>query len=219
MLEGTLSFRQLFTEMMDSIHAPYDHCITALERNVRLDPGFQAFFTYAAAHNIPIVVLSGGMQPVIRALLAKLVGPAYATMQIVSSDVAARPGKHLNEEDGWRIVFHDASPHGHDKSLELRKYSSLPAGVRPVMFYAGDGISDLSAAKETDLLFAKQGKDLVSYCVREGQPFTEFTDWRVILDTVVEIVEGRKTVADAAKEGFERYENGRADRMTGDLPA
>jgi len=26
------------------------------------------------------------------------------------------------------------------------------------MFYAGDGVSDLSAAKETDLLFAKAGK-------------------------------------------------------------
>lgn len=45
------------------------------------------------------------------------------------------------------------SIHGHDKSLEIRKYSSLPN--RPTMFYAGDGVSDLSAAKETDLLFAK----------------------------------------------------------------
>lgn len=26
------------------------------------------------------------------------------------------------------------------------------------MFYAGDGVSDLSAAKETDLLFAKAGR-------------------------------------------------------------
>lgn len=28
------------------------------------------------------------------------------------------------------------------------------------MFYAGDGVSDLSAAKETDLLFAKADKGL-----------------------------------------------------------
>jgi 2-hydroxy-3-keto-5-methylthiopentenyl-1-phosphate phosphatase len=32
----------------------------------------------------------------------------------------------------------------------------LPEGEKPVMFYAGDGVSDLSAAKETDLLFAKK---------------------------------------------------------------
>jgi 2-hydroxy-3-keto-5-methylthiopentenyl-1-phosphate phosphatase len=48
------------------------------------------------------------------------------------------------------------SIHGHDKSIEIRKYSSLPN--RPTLFYAGDGVSDLSAAKETDLLFAKAGK-------------------------------------------------------------
>jgi len=46
---------------------------------------------------------------------------------------------------------------GHDKSLEIAPYHALPDNERPVMFYAGDGVSDLSAAKETDLLFAKKG--------------------------------------------------------------
>jgi 2-hydroxy-3-keto-5-methylthiopentenyl-1-phosphate phosphatase len=46
---------------------------------------------------------------------------------------------------------------GHDKSSTIRPYAALPAGQRPTMFYAGDGVSDLSAAKETDLLFAKKG--------------------------------------------------------------
>lgn len=59
------------------------------------------------------------------------------------------------------LLHHDplttsCSIHGHDKSIEIRKYSSLPN--RPTMFYAGDGVSDLSAAKETDLLFAKADK-------------------------------------------------------------
>lgn len=55
------------------------------------------------------------------------------------------------------------SIHGHDKSIEIRKYSSLPN--RPTMFYAGDGVSDLSAAKETDLLFAKAGKGKRNRCL------------------------------------------------------
>ena len=46
---------------------------------------------------------------------------------------------------------------GHDKSLTIRPYAQLPADQRPTMFYAGDGVSDLSAARETDLLFAKKG--------------------------------------------------------------
>ncbi|OAX77377.1 Pdp3-interacting factor 1, partial [Emergomyces africanus] len=46
---------------------------------------------------------------------------------------------------------------GHDKSLEIQPYAALPAGERPTLLYAGDGVSDLSAASQTDLLFAKKG--------------------------------------------------------------
>lgn len=56
----------------------------------------------------------------------------------------------------YRLSLTRSSIHGHDKSIEIRKYSMLPD--RPTMFYAGDGVSDLSAAKETDLLFAKADK-------------------------------------------------------------
>ena len=47
---------------------------------------------------------------------------------------------------------------GHDKPLTLCPYAELPEEIRPTMFYAGDGVSDLFAAKETDLLFAKKGQ-------------------------------------------------------------
>ncbi len=57
---------------------------------------------------------------------------------------------------------------GHDKSLEIRPYATLPAGERPVLFYAGDGVSDLSAAKETDLLFAKAGRGMSMPCLDCG---------------------------------------------------
>lgn len=56
------------------------------------------------------------------------------------------------------VEIDSCSGFGHDKSLEIRPYANLPAAERPVLFYAGDGVSDLSAAKETDLLFAKAGK-------------------------------------------------------------
>jgi 2-hydroxy-3-keto-5-methylthiopentenyl-1-phosphate phosphatase len=51
-----------------------------------------------------------------------------------------------------------SSHFGHDKSLEIKPYAALPDGERPILLYAGDGVSDLSAAAETNLLFAKEGK-------------------------------------------------------------
>lgn len=155
-LNGLVHFRDAFQGMMDSIDLPFDQCIELLKKHIILDPGFVPFYAWARENNVPIVILSGGMQPVIRALLDNLLGEGLWDIQVVSNDVTPNEGKSINEEGGWTIKFHDDSIHGHDKSIEIRKYSSLPN--RPTMFYAGDGVSDLSAAKETDLLFAKAGK-------------------------------------------------------------
>lgn len=210
-LNDKISFRDSFRDMMDSVTRPYDQCIQYLVDNIKLDPGFAEFFTWATQNNIPVVVLSSGMEPIIKALLEKLVGPTASKMQVIGNYVGARPGKSINEEGGWQIVFkHPESGFGHDKSIELRKYSSLSADVRPTMFYAGDGVSDLSAARETDLLFAKKGHDLINYCAREDVPFTVFEDWTNILSKCKAIVDGKTTVQEAAKEGYEAYKSGDA---------
>jgi len=78
------------------------------------------------------------------------------------------------------------------------------------MFYAGDGVSDLSAARETDLLFAKKGHDLILYCAKQDVPFTVFEDWSDILKVTKQIVAGEKSVHDAARQGFEDFKNGKA---------
>jgi 2,3-diketo-5-methylthio-1-phosphopentane phosphatase len=221
-LHGRRDFRDSFQDMMDSISAPYNQCIELLLKNIQLDPGFKEFHAYARENNIPIVVLSGGMTPIIRGLLGHLLGEEAASeLQIVSNDVKARPGKHINEERGWEIVFHDDSGFGHDKSLEIRKYSSLPQGQRPYLFYAGDGVSDLSAAKETDLMFVKAGRgesvymtagrssplrrieadsaaDLVVYCEKENVPHTTFTSFSDILSDVKNVVSGKVSLQETA---------------------
>ena len=174
---------------MESISTPYPQCIKFLTDNIQLDPYFKQFLIYAREQNIPVVVLSSGMVPIIDALLKKLVGEDLAKdIAIVANNVKARPGKTLEDEGGWEIVFHDESGFGHDKSLEIRPYANLPADRRPTMFYAGDGVSDLSAARETDLLFAKKGRDLVTYCVKQDVPFTVFDDWESITQNVRDIV-------------------------------
>jgi 2,3-diketo-5-methylthio-1-phosphopentane phosphatase len=106
-LDDKISFRVSFKGMMDSIKVPYDQCIQILCENIKLDPYFKEFYDYARQENIPVVVLSGGMVPIIRALLVHLIGKDAEDMQIVSNDVAPREGKSINDEGGWQIVFHD----------------------------------------------------------------------------------------------------------------
>lgn len=92
---------------MDSVATPYPECIDFLVKNIKLDPHFNEFFKWASENNIPVVVLSSGMEPIIKALLASLVGPDSENMHVIGNSVHARPGKKMDEEGGWELVFHD----------------------------------------------------------------------------------------------------------------
>ena len=93
--------------MMDSISLPFPACVDYLVQNIKLDPHFNEYFQWALKHEIPTVVVSGGMQPIVRAILKNLVGRDADKMDIVSNDVEARPGKGIDQEGGWQIKFHD----------------------------------------------------------------------------------------------------------------
>ncbi|KAI9821874.1 MAG: hypothetical protein M1827_002456 [Pycnora praestabilis] len=208
-LEGKASFRDEFRKMIDSINAPFPECVKLLLENIKLDPYFKEFYTWSRENNVPVIVLSSGMTDVIRALLVKLVGPEANDIEIICNECVDRPGKNRNEAGGWEIKFHDDSHFGHDKSLTIRPYAEriakMPENERPTLLYAGDGVSDLSAAQETDLLFAKKGHDLVTFCEKEGMPFTVFEDWKSILATTKDINSGKTSVKKVAAEGAEAF--------------
>jgi 2,3-diketo-5-methylthio-1-phosphopentane phosphatase len=168
--------RDVFREMLESVKPGFAECIEILKSKMKLDPYFLEFYNWAKENNVPIVVVSSGMIPIIQALFEAFLGhtPDPRHLTIVANDVESRDGKDINSPGGWQIKYHDNrlepleifyvppadkySHFGHDKSLEIKPYAALPADKRPTLLYAGDGMSDLSAARETDLLFAKKGQ-------------------------------------------------------------
>ena len=149
--------------MVDSIqNHSFAECVEVLRQNIRIDPHFQEFYFWAKSNGIPVIILSSGITQVIRALLTTIIGEDAATINVVCNDVVDRPPKTQDQPGGWNVKFHDDSDFGHDKSLAIRPYvkyfEERPEEVRPTLLYAGDGVSDLSAARETDLLFAKKGR-------------------------------------------------------------
>lgn len=92
---------------MDSVTRPFPQCIDYLVENIKLDPGFNDYFQWALSVNMPTVVVSSGMEPIIRAVLKNLVGKDHDKIEIISNDVKARPGKTIDQEGGWEIEYHD----------------------------------------------------------------------------------------------------------------
>jgi 2-hydroxy-3-keto-5-methylthiopentenyl-1-phosphate phosphatase len=137
---------------------------------IELDEYFLAFYNWAVTASVPVVVLSGGITPIIHALLSKLVGPDAANIEVIANGVVPREGfQSIDEEGGaWRVEFRDDSVYGHDKASTIKPYAQyrdgMQEGEKLVLLYAGDGVSDLSAAKETELLFAKEGQGAYASC-------------------------------------------------------
>ncbi|EIW78175.1 HAD-like protein [Coniophora puteana RWD-64-598 SS2] len=176
------TFNFLFKKMMDSVakKIPLEECAQLLRANIKLDTGFTQFYNWCEQSGVPVVIVSSGMKPTIRAVLSNLVKPEQvAQIQIISNNVV----KCDKEKDGqhWRIVYihdnenyssADGKIHGHDKSQAILPYVSRDKATRPTLFFFGDGVSDMSAAKHADVLFVKLNEgthnDLMRFCRQEG---------------------------------------------------
>jgi len=193
-----VSFRDGFRSMLESVneHHTFEQCKQAVKENIILDPGFREFFEWSKDAKVPVVIVSSGMRPIIRSIFENLIGPTdAASLDIISNDVNIKPDGHFN------LVFrHPDSHFGHDKSKALRPYRELPNGKRPITFFCGDGVSDLSAAGESDVLFVKVipdgTNDLAHHCQDKCLPFIPFTSFTTVRDIVKDVVEGRMTLKD-----------------------
>ncbi|KAL9934973.1 hypothetical protein V8E36_006049 [Tilletia maclaganii] len=200
-LAEKLSFRDGFKQMLASVHEDFPHVTKLATDAIKLDPGFKAFFQWAKEVKLPVVIVSSGMEPIIRSIMSNLIGEEDAAqIDIVSNDVKYTDAEGKGTE--WEIVFrHPENPYGHDKSLSIKPYRELQQ--RPTIFFAGDGVSDMSAARHADVLFVKDQKDndLATYCRKNGIPFKLFKDWTVIRDEVKKVLDGQvqpKDVMDSA---------------------
>ncbi|CED85183.1 -diketo-5-methylthio-1-phosphopentane phosphatase [Phaffia rhodozyma] len=168
-LMGHIGFRDSFRQMLESVKIPFPECAQILRENVRLDPGFKNFYAYCKENKIPVIIVSSGMTPLIRAVLSNLIGEEEASkIEIIANDVKFTDEKQ--QGDTWEIVFrHPESEFGHDKSKAILPYANLPNP--PTTFFMGDGVSDLSAASHADMLFVKDKgaeNDLRAYCMSKA---------------------------------------------------
>jgi 2-hydroxy-3-keto-5-methylthiopentenyl-1-phosphate phosphatase len=138
--------------------------LNSLIDSIPVDPKFAETWELARQASIPFVVVSDGLDFVIRRILTRTTSAKRLTngRDFFSTGAQWRNGR-------LTIHFPHAVPgctHGCAtcKPLIIRR---LAAGRRPIL-YIGDGLSDRYAVEESDLVFARQ--PLFEFCRERGIP-------------------------------------------------
>ncbi|KAH7929954.1 hypothetical protein BV22DRAFT_1109561 [Leucogyrophana mollusca] len=209
-LKEEIGFKDAFRLMLDSVAngdkggADLEFCKTTLRKNILIDEGFTTFYKWCKANDVPFVIVSSGMAPVIRAVLEELLGDDAKDIEIISNDVDVQP-------DGkWSIKYrHPTSAFGHDKSQAITPYLEL--SNPPTLFFFGDGVSDMSAAQHADVLFVKVKEngenDLSKYCTKKGIQHIKFQHFSDAHPVVEAIIKGEVTKEKALAAGETRVKS------------
>jgi len=202
---GERSFRDVSEEMWGSLNVPFDNGFEVMEKTLEIDPDFKKFHDYCIKENIPFNVISAGLKPILKKVLETFLGEEQAgKIDIVANDAEIK-------EDGseWKPVWRHDTELGHDKALsvqEARADAQLECedGTIPLIVFIGDGVSDLPAAREADVLFARRGLRLEEYCIEHKIPYIPFDTFADIQREVQKIKEEdeRKTGGKGLPERF-----------------
>jgi 2-hydroxy-3-keto-5-methylthiopentenyl-1-phosphate phosphatase len=86
-----------------------------------------------------VIIVSSGMEPIIRAVLEKLLPSEDAqSIPIIANNVRYTDAEKTGKT--WEIIYrHPESGFGHDKSKAILPYRDLPH--KPTLFFCGDGVS------------------------------------------------------------------------------
>lgn len=170
---GERSFREVSEEMWASLNVPFDNGFDILAETLDIDPGFREFHQFCTDNDIPFNVISAGLKPVLRKVLDTFLGEEDSSrIEIVANDAS------INGSEWKPIWIHDSDV-GHDKALSVNEArvqarDNCEDGEIPLIVFIGDGVSDLPAAREADVLFARRGLRLEEYCQEHNIPYIGF---------------------------------------------
>ncbi|KAK3836210.1 MAG: HAD-like domain-containing protein [Linnemannia gamsii] len=154
---------------------------------VRLDPGFRAFHRYCQENQIPITIVSLGIQPLIEELLNRYLGVDHGII-VRANGLTTRP------DGAWKVVWRDSSPFGLEKGRALReaRAKDLKNPTTDKILWCGDGSSDFPAALTSDIVFARQNTSLEKLCRANSITHQAFVTFATVQDTVRDWVETQR---------------------------
>jgi len=166
-VSGKLSTRECLRKEAEMVHATAEE-ILAFVDTMDIDAGFAEFVKLCRSQDIPLTILSDGLDFYVHRLLGKN----------GLSHVPVLTNRGLLENDTILVDFpvqnHTCLRCGICKGEQIAKFREREGGSWRVVF-VGDGYSDACATKEADIVFAK--KDLRRYCIDNQITYLDWDDF------------------------------------------
>ncbi len=181
--DGRIGLKEYQEITFRSIQADRATMQSYVKDHANLRPFFRELWGFCKANNFPMAVVSQGLDFYIEALLERegITGvPVYAV------DTEFRSGKisyHYNH------AYPGQESQGNSKGFVVESFQERGCYI----FFAGDGQSDLVAARKADVTYAH--RTLANLCDEENIPYQPFKDFSEMLLAV------RKYAEDGEKQG------------------
>ena len=167
--DGLISFKEYQERAFGGIEAGLGEMVSYVRAQVTLRTGFREMWHYCQASDIPLAVVTLGLDFYVNALLDRE-GLSDIPFYAVGTDFTPQGIEYHypRAQDGCRSW-------GNCKCSVLESYR----GRGHPIVYVGDGRSDYCPAPKADVVFARS--HLAERCRETGIPFRDFADFRDVL--------------------------------------
>ncbi|MEF0940271.1 MtnX-like HAD-IB family phosphatase [Rhizobium sp. BR 362] len=153
--------------------------LDALLDEVSIDPGFEDFLSYCNRSDLPVTIVSDGVDQFIRHILAR---HGIDELRIVANVLNYR----FAQGREWYSLSPSPTAAGCVSGSGVCKCRVVQGAE--LQIYIGDGRSDFCVADKVDLVFAKA--KLADYCEGRGIPYVGFDSFGDLLPKMKAILPG-----------------------------
>lgn len=176
---GEVSFEESLRREFATLRASEETIIEEVSRVTALRPNFDRLIVYCRSNNLPVTVVSGGLDFCIRHFLNR-----YDWLKLVR--IYAPKARFTG--NGYSVTFPKtfaaSSTNFKDDLVRHEKEN----GTR--VFFVGNGFGDLAAAKESEFVFAIKGSKLAELCRKQSVPHEEVDDFGQVVDSLAQRFRG-----------------------------
>ena len=183
-LDGSKTAAECLTQECAAVGLVTEESLDKFVAQFSLDPHFSGFVRFCSHREIPLTIVSDGLDFYVERLLRK--------HGLEDLTWFANHLELIKEGNSSRLV--PEFPYTDSECTQCgnckRNHMLTMSGEDDIIMYVGDGISDRCPVRYADIVFAK--RDLIKYCEEENITFHEFSTFLDVQERLEKILQQKR---------------------------